>query len=272
LKSKLNRAAFALLLALSAAAGAHTPRVPPGAALAVRSQHRDIIIRERHGSQVTSSNWSGYAVTGSKGSVTDAKGSWIVPSVSCQSTDSYSAFWVGIDGYSSNTVEQIGTDSDCVNGQATYYAWFEFYPHFSATIESVPIKAGDVISAEVKYAGGRFTVSITVNDASSPQFSTSTKLPQAARSSAEWIVEAPYSGGVLPLADFNTASFGVDNTGILGTCNAAVANATGPIGSFPTTDVFTIIMTADNGTIKAQPSPLSTGKSSFSDAWYRSGP
>lgn len=272
MKSILNRAVFVVLLALSATAAAVTPRVWPGATLGIRPQHRDIIIRERHGSQVTSSNWSGYAVTGLKGSVTDAKGSWIVPSVTCQSTDAYSAFWVGIDGYSSNTVEQIGTDSDCVNGQARYYAWFEFYPHFSSTIQSVSIKPGDVVSAEVKYTGGRFTVSITVNNASSPQFSTSTKLSQAARSSAEWIVEAPYSGGVLPLADFNTASFGVDNTGVLGTCDAVAANATGPIGSFPSTDVFTITMTADNGATKAQPSPLSTDKSSFADVWYSSGP
>src|SRR5262245_53546689 len=65
--------------------------------------HAPAIIKERHGKNATSSNWAGYAVTGADGSVTDAKGSWIVPSVICSASapDSYSAFWVGIDGYSS---------------------------------------------------------------------------------------------------------------------------------------------------------------------------
>jgi hypothetical protein len=103
-------------------------------------------------------------------------------------------------------------------------------------------------------------------------FSASTKLNQAQRSSAEWIVEAPYSGGVLPLADFNTTSFGVDYTDIAGTNNAVVAGASGPVGSFNPSDVFTITMTADNGAIKALPSALSTDKTSFSDAWYSPGP
>jgi len=269
----LQRATFVLFVTLSAAAVAGTPRILSGKTPTVRSQHRDIIIRERHGSQVTSSNWSGYAVTGAKDSVTDVTGSWVVPSVNCETTpNAYAAFWVGIDGYSSNTVEQIGTESDCAGGQATNYAWFEFYPHFSYTIESVTIKPGDEISAQVKYAGGRFTVSITVNRAASPQFSTSTKLSQADRSSAEWIVEAPYSGGVLPLADFNTASFGVDNTGVSNTCDAAIGNATDPIGSFAAADVFAITMTAENGAIKAQPSTLSTDKSSFNDMWNSQGP
>src|SRR5437899_2952963 len=73
---------------------------------------------------VCSTNWSGFAVTGS--GVTDAKGSWIVPSVTCSSSTTYSSYWVGIDGYSSNTVEQTGTDSDCSSGHGVYYAWYEF--------------------------------------------------------------------------------------------------------------------------------------------------
>ena len=93
-------------------------------------QHDPMILRERHGALVTSTNWSGYAVTGPNGSVTDVKGTWMVPTLqSCTSATKYSSFWIGIDGYDSNTVEQIGTDFDCINGTPTYYAWFEFYPH-----------------------------------------------------------------------------------------------------------------------------------------------
>jgi hypothetical protein len=240
-------------------------------------RHKEIIIRERHGSQVTSSNWSGYAVTGAKDSVTDVKGSWRVPSVDCSTTPNADAsFWVGIDGYSSHTVEQIGTDSDCVNGKATYYAWYEFYPHFSYTINSPTIEPNDIISAEVKYdSNGKFTVSITVNPATANKgdsFSVSTKVPSANRSSAEWIIEAPYSGGVLPLAAFNSVSYGADYTSVAGTCDATVGKGNGPIGSFPTADVFAITMTSDNGATKSQPSALSGDQSSFTDAWYSAGP
>src|ERR1700692_4289152 len=80
-----------------------------------------------------SENWSGYAVTGS--SFTRAEGSWIVPTVDCSKTPgTYSVFWVGLDGYSSSTVEQTGTDSDCDGDTASYYAWYEFYPKFAKSI------------------------------------------------------------------------------------------------------------------------------------------
>src|SRR5262245_7033344 len=58
----------------------------------------------------TSSNWSGYAVTG--GRYTSVSASWTEPSVSCSGT-AYSSFWVGLDGDTSGTVEQTGTDADC---------------------------------------------------------------------------------------------------------------------------------------------------------------
>ena len=109
-------------------ADSHATRLEVGE----RNRHDPAIIHERHGRNATSTNWSGYAVTGPDGSVTDVKGSWKVPDVVCSSPgtpNSYASFWVGIDGYGSNTVEQIGTDSDCSGGNAVYYAWYEFYPH-----------------------------------------------------------------------------------------------------------------------------------------------
>ena len=73
---------------------------------------------------VTSSNWSGYAVATNlsnpqANSVSAVSGSWIVPTVTGSSRGTtYSAVWVGIDGYSDSTVEQIGTEEDVVNGSA----------------------------------------------------------------------------------------------------------------------------------------------------------
>src|SRR5712692_4477672 len=111
-------------------------------------------IRGKNG---TSTNWSGYAVetnltTPSRGAVSDVKGDWIVPAVSCTSTATYASLWVGIDGYSSSSVEQTGTDSDCSGGSGVYYAWYEMYPKPSQRI-SLAIHPGDAMSAEVVYNG-----------------------------------------------------------------------------------------------------------------------
>ncbi|HMK82584.1 MAG TPA: G1 family glutamic endopeptidase, partial [Candidatus Bathyarchaeia archaeon] len=64
--------------------------------------------------QVDSTNWAGYAVTGTD--VSDVVGTYIQPAVSCSSQTTYVATWVGIDGYSSSTVEQTGTLAECIDG------------------------------------------------------------------------------------------------------------------------------------------------------------
>src|SRR5437870_11189269 len=115
-----------------------------------------------HDGSFQSTNWSGYAVTGASGSVSDAKGSWTVPAIqgTCPGTNQYSSFWVGIDGFSSGTVEQTGTDSDCQNGAPTYYAWYEFYPHPSFLISGLTVRPGDHMTAEASF-NGRLSVTIT---------------------------------------------------------------------------------------------------------------
>ena len=228
-------------------------------------QHAPMILRERHGRNATSSNWSGYAVTAPPNeSVWDVKGSWIVPTIqgTCPSQTEYSSFWVGIDGYSSNTVEQIGTDSDCQNGKPVYYAWYEFYPKFPYNLFFV--QPGDTISAEVSYGtDGKFTLFIK-DVTTGQQFSISQKIPNAKRSSAEWIVED--SGGLLP--NFGTVSFGQDyNTKVPLTCDATVGGASGPIGSATfATSLVEITMLASGG-VTISPSDLSTDETSFTDTY-----
>jgi hypothetical protein len=228
------------------------------------------MIHLRHGrGSATSTNWSGYAVTGPTGSVSDVKASWYVPSVSCPlSPNQYASFWVGIDGYTSNTVEQIGTDSDCQNGTPVYYVWYEFYPHWAYTVNTVPINPSDKIIAEVSVTKGTFTVSLT-NQTTGKAFQISQKMNNADRSSAEWIAEAPWSGGVLPLANFNKAQFGSYYTNVQGTSSATVNGITAPIGSFANN--IAITMVDKDGLPKAQPSGLTNG-SSFSIDWVKAGP
>src|SRR5262249_27359677 len=86
-------------------------------------------------------NWSGYAV--SDANVTSVTGTFNVPTISGPDTirklpPDVSA-WVGIDGYTSGTVEQIGIAGtwDTATHQAVYYAWWEMYPRNSQVIKEM---------------------------------------------------------------------------------------------------------------------------------------
>lgn len=226
------------------------------AALAHASSHQSVplALHLHHGKNSTSSNWSGYANTG--GAFTDVKGSWTQPSASCSGGQTaYSSFWVGIDGDTTNTVEQTGTDADCSSGSPRYYAWYEMYPKFPVNLSN-PVLPGDHISAEVKYNGsGKFT--LTISDSTQGwTFSTNQSSRKAKLGSAEWIAEAPSSsGGVLPLANFGSVSF-----------SNCTANGLS-ISSNPNPDAITM---ASGGTTKAVPSGLGSGGTSFSVSWKHS--
>ena len=212
-----------------------------------------------------STNWSGYAVTGAVGSVSFVGGSWTVAAVSCpRRGSSYAAFWVGIDGYSSSTVEQTGTLAQCSHGVASYSAWYEFYPSPMYTISSLTIKPGDVIKAQVQFTSGNTFVATITDTTTGGTLSNTATVTSAQRSSAEWIAEAPSSNsGVLPLANFGTASFGSTSTD-----TATMAGVTQAIGLFPT--IWQITMTSGGGVLEAQPSGLGTDHSSFTVTWYSS--
>ena len=164
--------------------------------------------RGRH-VEATSANWSGYAASGGSGSFHSVSASWTEPTGHCGSGNGYSSFWVGLDGFSSSSVEQTGSEVDCIGGSPRYYAWWEMYPGPSHNFSS-RVRPGDHFSASVTYkGGGSFALKIT--DSTRGWSHTLNKsLSSAKRSSAEVIVEAPCctgSGGILPLADFGTVKF-----------------------------------------------------------------
>ena len=208
-----------------------------------------------------STNWSGYAaVLGNlsspqSGVVTDVKGTWAVQAVDCSlsTTSTYSSAWVGIDGYVSNSVEQLGTEHDCINGKAQYYAWYEMYPKPSIKV-ALPVQPGDVMNGEVKYANGQFTLTLM---SSRGAFKTTQRSNKAARSSAEWIVEAPFSGGVLPLANFGTLPF-INAT-------ATINGVTSGVAGFVNDQIN--MVSSDGSVTKALTSPLASDGASFSVSW-----
>ncbi len=163
----------------------------------------------------TSQNWSGYAVHATGLSFRKLSGSWKQPNASCtQGARAYSAFWVGLGGYSlsSDGLEQIGTEDDCdANGSVDLYAWYELVPAPSQVIR-MTVKPGDLISATVQVLGAQVT--LTLQDRTSHKSFAKTLTDRTADvSSAEWIVEAPsecFSSTqcrTLPLADFGSLQF-----------------------------------------------------------------
>jgi peptidase A4-like protein len=208
-----------------------------------------------------STNWSGYAAYNT--TFTDVKASWLQPTATCpKSTHQYASFWVGIDGYKSNSVEQLGTDSDCVGvNHPSYYAWWEMYPNPSNTIAGFAVHAGDSMTAEVLRSGTSYTLRLT-NNTTGQTFST-TQNYSGANSSAEWVAEAPSQCIVivcrgLPLANFGTVTF---------TGASATSGGAAPISGY-TNDAITMV--TQTGTPRAVPSGLFSGGSSFSDTWKHS--
>jgi hypothetical protein len=198
------------------------------------------------------------------------KGSWTIPSVSCTSSTTYAAFWAGIDGFTSSTVEQTGVLDECYQGTAYYYAWYEFYPSAPVYLTSqVPVKAGDVIYAEVSYALTKFTATLT-DETTTKSYSVTVSVSRARRSSAEWIAEAPSSfSGILPLANFDIAYYGVDYTKIASTSYATINGVTAALNSFGSS-VYELVMVTSSLNVKAQPSAITSDETSFSVTWKHS--
>jgi hypothetical protein len=141
-------------------------------------------------SAVMAPNWAGYVVDTSPGAVTGVRGSWVVRPVS-GSANAVSAVWVGIDGFSSPTVEQTGTTAALINGRPTYFAWYEMFPSDSVVVKKLTIRPGNQMMADVTSLGhGEFRLQIT-DMTTGKSFTTLQSGPNTHRSSAEWIVEDP---------------------------------------------------------------------------------
>jgi len=124
------------------------------------------------------------------------------------------------------------------------------------------------MSAKVSFSGSLFTITIT-NETTGKSFSKSSTVSGAARSSAEWIAEAPCCtrrGGILPLADFGTVDFGQDYTDVSGTNDATDSSTSGPISAYGSA-VNSITMVSARGAQEAVPSALSSDGTSFTVAW-----
>lgn len=179
---------------------------PAGSARSSGMFHRPRVAVSRPGTRAAgwaSSNWSGYAVTGSAYNAVTAK--WIVPAAAGSRKATYSSNWVGIDGYNNSSLIQTGTESDYYNGSAHYAAWWEILPAAETVIPSIIVKPGDTITASISKTSGS-SWAITIADGH--QSFTTTQTYSGPQTSAEWIEEAPTVGGrVAPLANYGQTTF-----------------------------------------------------------------
>jgi len=259
-----------LPVAAAAATGAHSATSVPTAALPP-----DALLGHGQGggkggkgaSAAYSLDWAGFAVTGT--TFSSVSGSWNQPTAACVgSKPSQSAFWVGIDGYLSNdpTVQQVGTDADCVKhakkvpGGPSYYAWYELYPDNLVVLPtaSYPVAPGDDLSGSVAESGSSITLSLT--DAGRWTYSTVQTAPAVPLAeSAGWIAEAPTlctsKCKTVSLTDFGSVAF-----------KGATANGQ-PVDAAGYTDhQITMAKNKSGKVVKASPSALSGGDD-FTVTW-----
>jgi hypothetical protein len=214
--------------------------------------------------------WAGYAVTGSN--FNQVSGSWTVTPVDCTaSPNSDSSQWVGIDGWTSDTVEQTGTDSDCDGDQPSYYVWYEFYPLGTRVISTVSIAPGDNFVASVVYKGNNlYTVAIK-NTTTNQSFTKEVEFAGSRGAtpewnSAEWIMEMDGR----KLSDFGTEPFGAYYTGIPKGNNMAIdSSVSGVISDFGAAvqESITTKTGSDGSTETSVPSALASDGSGFTVTW-----
>ena len=232
-------------------------------AAAAASPHGGADVKHKVG-KGTSSNWSGYAVPGTN--ATHVIGTWTQPTATCSKGEkSWSSPWVGIDGDNSNSVEQIGTDTDCSNGKPYYYAWYEMYPKSLVVIPNLlttasfnPSKPPSFTGEVTGNAAGTYVLKLT-NNSTGASFTTTQTSTGLQRSSVEWVMEGPGNKG---LTNFTNVGF----TG----ASATISGQTGALGSFTAADPIT--MTNNAGTItRAVPGPIGgAGSDAFAVTWFHS--
>lgn len=219
-----------------------------------------------HSNAVTkadSTNWSGYADTGT--GFTKVSGKWTEPTVKCPgSGTAIAAYWIGIDGYSSNSVEQDGTLAYCDSGSLTDYSWWEMYPTNSVQLVGGTVKAGDKITASVVRTGTKYALKVTDattsgNTVSKSETCTAAKCKDT---SAEWIVERPSgSSGLFILPNFGTAKFTASSQ--------TSSKGTGTISKGTAVEI-TMIRSASSTVPLAVPTALTDSGADFNVTWKAS--
>jgi hypothetical protein len=229
----------------------------------------------------TTPSWSGYVDTNYKstGTFTTITGTWNVPEVApgdCSNGTfatgyGLAGFWVGLDGWNNGTVEQTGTVTECYQGNAYYWDWYEMYP--SPLVFVGWVNPGDRIAATAQYTGGKYHLFINdeTTGTSNSVFENCPSGQTCSRHSAEVIAEAPGGcasapgqtcrGSLYLLPNFQWVAF--NRIGV------TTQKSGGGIGgsSFGPVDVTMV----NSAHIKLAVVTKTISKNAFTDSWRASG-
>jgi hypothetical protein len=180
------------------------------------------------GGPATSGNWSGFELRGEAGTFDWVNGQWIVPTVTGENfTETWSAFWIGLDGDGLSDLVQCGTEQNNITidflfwniSVSSYYAWTEFLPQQSTEqqITNFTVSPGDQMFAEmwIGNAGSAPTLSgffgvFLIENWTSGYYTwvyTPVGTTKVVGSEAEWIMERPKVGDALSdLANYEMAN------------------------------------------------------------------
>jgi hypothetical protein len=162
--------------------------------------------------------FAGYAAKA--GNVSDANGSWTVPTVNCSEISTRSAvqIWTGIDGIGNKAAVKAGLGVTCASPTASpcYYLFTEVNPgHETPVTACSGVAPGDDISADVTNSPyGSSTFITTLTDSTNGFSATdSVNSPNWRDASAECVAQLPQGPtGLVPvkykeLADFGSVTF-----------------------------------------------------------------
>jgi len=164
-----------------------------------------------------SQSYAGYVVTASTGNnITGIKASWIVPTLTCTSTNTYSNMSAMIDGLVSPSTDQMsaGTYANCIGGSAVYGAYVIIHPVTAKTVTTMPtVHAGDHIEVKAKWNTVTRGWHVSIKDLQTSmtgKVTTKGTLAQPALNSAAVLIWVKAGS---PLSNFGTAGFGSLYTG-----------------------------------------------------------
>jgi hypothetical protein len=157
-----------------------------------------------HSQTAATTNWAGYVATGTQ--FTGVSGTWVVPAVQASASTEAAATWIGIDGYSDDSLIQTGTEEVTSGGTTSYNAWYELIP--AGPVDVGNVEPGDVMQAAIAEVSPGIW-SISLEDTTSQQSASGEVSYSSPGASAEWIEEAPStdSGQLVPLANFGSVQF-----------------------------------------------------------------
>jgi hypothetical protein len=226
------------------------------------------------GTTATSGDWSGYVDTGHNVAFRFIAANFTVPNADCAASSlgtsglALAGTWVGLDGWTSNTVEQDGFAEECRSSTSqSYYAWYEMYPDNQVMVSGP--KPGDAVVASVYFnsTSGKYTLEVSDLTQKGAGFTVTESCPSGstcANSSAEVITEAPGGGvaGGYDLTDF----------GAVGYTNASITSRSGTHGGLAATSLWSptsITMTDPSGNTMATAGPLQ-GSTAFLSSFVKS--